>query len=269
MTSSSELQGRFDLARQAARDAAALLRSKLGTKLAVHSKDVRNNLVTDADTQSETLIRSLVRSAFPDDEFLGEEMGLRGSDVSHRWIVDPLDGTTNYAHGYRSFCVSIAVERNGIVECGVIVDPMTGEEFCACRGSGAQRNGQPLRVSTTEDLRDALLVTGFPPHRPDAPIGNLEPFVAFIRAAQAIRRDGSAALDLCYVAAGRFDGFWEPGLHAWDIAAGALIVQEAGGMVSDYEGQALVLDRGQLVASNGRIHASMLSVLVPFTGGRP
>lgn len=255
---------RFDLARQAAKEAGALLRSKLGGHIGVRSKDVRSNLVTEADTQSEALIRSLIAQRFPEDVVLGEEAGTTGRDARHRWIVDPLDGTTNYAHGYRCFCVSIAVERDGVVEAGVIYDPMAGEEFTARRGAGAHCNGTALRVSDQDHIADALLATGFPAQRVDDPFGNLKPFADFMRAAQAIRRDGSAALDLCYIAAGRFDGFWEPGLHAWDVAAGVLIVGEAGGRTSDYRGNATRIDAGELVASNGKIHDAMLAVL----GGR-
>ena len=255
---------RFALARRAAREAGALLRAKLGTHIGVRAKDVRTNLVTEADTQSEALIRSLIASLFPEDVVLGEEAGVTGNDASCRWIVDPLDGTTNYAHGYRCFCVSIAIERDGIVESAVIYDPMANEEYLAQRGGGAQCNGAALRVSDQDQLGDALLVTGFPAYRVDDPASNLKPFGDFTRSAQAIRRDGSAALDLCYVAAGRFDGFWEPGLHAWDVAAGMLIVSEAGGKVSDYSGQPASVDRAQLVASNGKIHEAMLAVLRPY-----
>lgn len=252
---------RFALARDAARQAGALLRGLLGRHIGVRSKDVRSNLVTDADTQSEALIRSLIAERFPDDVVLGEESGTTGHDARHRWIVDPLDGTTNYAHGYRCFCVSIAVERDGNLEAGVVYDPTADEEYVAQRGAGAECNGMRLQVSHRVELADALLVTGFPAHRVDDPIANLKPFGDFVRAAQAIRRDGSAALDLCYVAAGRFDGFWEPGLHAWDVAAGMLIVAEAGGRTSDYLGRAARVDAGELVASNGKIHDAMLAVL--------
>ena len=249
------------IARDAAREAGALLRAKLGTHLTVRSKDVRSNLVTEADTQSEALIRSIVTAAFPADAILGEERGQSGGDAEHRWIVDPLDGTTNFAHGYRCFCVSIAFERSGVVEFGVVYDPMAEELFEARRGGGASCNGETLHVSPQDDLRDALLVTGFPAHRVDDPRGNLGPFGDFMARAQAIRRDGSAALDLCYVGSGRFDGFWEPGLHAWDIAAGMLIVQEAGGTTTDYVGQPATLHGAQLVASNSKIHDAMLEAL--------
>lgn len=255
------LDRKLVVAREAARAAGAFLRSKLGTHLAVHAKDVRSNLVTEADTASEALIKRMVADEFPHDAFLGEETGASGTSGDDRWIVDPLDGTTNYFHGYRCFCVSIALERAGVVELGVVYDPVSQEEFCARRGRGATCNGEPIGVSQQGDLRDALLVTGFPAHKVDDPRGNLQPFADFLGAAQAIRRDGSAALDLCYVAAGRVDGFWEPGLHAWDIAAGTLLVAEAGGRISDYQGRPATLEQGQLLASNGLIHAAMVDVL--------
>jgi myo-inositol-1(or 4)-monophosphatase len=259
---------RFELARVIARRAGELLRSKLGTQMGVRSKTVRADLVTEADTASEQLIRRLVREKFPDDLVLGEEAGVSGSNGSFRWIVDPLDGTTNFAHGYRCFCVSIAVERNAVLESAVVYDPMADEEYVARKGSGAFCNGEAINVSSRQELRDALLATGFPARKPGAPPGNLLPFGDFINAAQALRRDGSAALDLCYVAAGRFDGFWEPGLHAWDVAAGALIVSEAGGTVSDYRGRPLDIDSRQIVASNGKIHTAMLAVLAPYVEQR-
>jgi myo-inositol-1(or 4)-monophosphatase len=255
---------RFALARKAAREAGGLLRAKLGTHIGVRSKDARSNLVTEADTQSEALIRSIIAAAFPDDAVLGEEAGLSGVDAAHSWIVDPLDGTTNYAHGYRCFCVSIAFEREGTVEFGVVFDPMADEEYLARPRQGSSCNGSALPVSAQDQLCDALLVTGFPPYKVKDPSDNLQPFADFTSRAQAIRRDGSAALDLCYVAAGRFDGFWEPGLHAWDVAAGMLIVREAGGSISDYHGAPAALNGGRLVASNGKIHQAMLDVLRPY-----
>lgn len=250
-------------ARRAAREAGALLRSMLGTDVDVRSKGVRTDLVTDADTKSEALIRSIIAEEFPDDAFLGEETGSHGGSAS-RWIVDPLDGTTNYAHGYRCFCVSIAYERDGVVELGCVYDPMAEEFFEARRGGGALLNGAPIHPSACDDIRAAMLVTGFPAHRVDEPLSNLYPFADFLTVTRAIRRDGSAALDLCYVACGRFDGFWEPGLHAWDIAAGTLIVAEAGGRASGYRGEALGLDAGRLLASNGIIHTAMIEVVAKY-----
>ncbi|MBC5824364.1 MAG: inositol monophosphatase [Candidatus Eremiobacteraeota bacterium] len=257
------ISDRLAIAEDAARLAGALLRDRLGTDLHARAKDISTNLVTEADTASETLIRQVIASELPEEAVLGEEQGEGAGLGGRRWIVDPLDGTTNYAHGYRCFCVSIAYEEDGVLQLGVVYDPMAGEMFRARRGKGADCNGRALQVSDCRHLRDALLVTGFPAHDVSKPLANLGPFADFMRQAQALRRDGSAALDLCYVAAGRMDGFWEPGLHAWDIAAGALIVEEAGGRTSDYRGGPLVIDGEQIVASNGRIHDDMLGILRP------
>jgi myo-inositol-1(or 4)-monophosphatase len=254
----------MEVAENAAREAGALLRSMVGTDLSVRAKDVRTDLVTEADTRSEALIRRIIAEDYPGDAVLGEEAGMIGDPGHGRWIVDPLDGTTNYAHGYRCFCVSIAYELAGAVELGCVYDPMADELFRAWRGEGAYLGRDAIRVSSCDDLASAMLVTGFPAHRVDDPQANLGPLAEFLKITRAIRRDGSAALDLCYVACGRFDGFWEPGLHAWDIAAGALIVHEAGGRTSDYRGGPLRLDAGRLVATNGRIHDAMLAVVERF-----
>lgn len=254
----------MEVAQEAAREAGALLRSMLGTDMHVRSKDVRTNLVTDADTKSEALIREIVSKSFPGEAFLGEETGSSGDASRGRWIVDPLDGTANYAHGYRCFSVSIAFERNGSVEIGCVFDPMADELYVAESGAGATCNGERIHVSSCADLPAAMLVTGFPAHRVDDPLSNIHPFGDFLQITRAIRRDGSAALDLCYVACGRFDGFWEPGLHAWDIAAGTLICTEAGGRVSGYRGEKLALDGGHLLATNGAVHDAMIEVVAKY-----
>jgi myo-inositol-1(or 4)-monophosphatase len=258
------MKSRMSVAEAAAREAGALLRSMLGTDVSVRSKDVRTNLVTEADTRSEALIRRIIGESFPGDAILGEETGATGDASEGRWIVDPLDGTTNYAHGYRCFCVSIAFEQAGTIEAACVYDPMAEEFFRAEKGGGATCNDAPIGVSSCDDLAAAMLVTGFPVHGVANPLANLYPFADFLTITPAIRRDGSAALDLCSVACGRFDGFWEPGLHAWDIAAGVLIVTEAGGTISDYRGAPARLDAGRLLASNGRIHAAMVDVVAKY-----
>jgi myo-inositol-1(or 4)-monophosphatase len=252
---------RLHTAERVARAAGALVRDMLGSHMQIHAKDVRSNLVTEADTRSEALIRQMIADEFPADTVLGEEGGTTTGSGTGRWIVDPLDGTTNYAHGYRCFSVSIAFEKDGVVVVGAVYDPMADEMYRAERGSGAMCNGARLGVSGCSDLRDALVVTGFPPIRDDQTIPNFRTMERFMHRAQAVRRDGSAALDLCYVAAGRFDGFWEAGLHAWDIAAGALIVSESGGHVTDYAGLPLRIDCGELLATNALVHDAMLEVL--------
>ncbi|MBI4391561.1 MAG: inositol monophosphatase, partial [candidate division NC10 bacterium] len=183
------------------------------------------------------------------------------------WILDPLDGTTNFAHGFPFYSVSIAVTVRGTLTVGVVYDPNRDECFVAERGAGAQMNEGPIRVSAIADLTDALLCTGFPYDVREAPTGVVAHFQAFLVRAQAIRRPGSAALDLAYVAAGRLDGFWERKIHVWDLAAGALLIQEAGGRVSDYAGHPLDIHRGEILASNGLLHEAMVRVLCGGEGG--
>jgi len=222
------------------------------------------DLVTAADVAAEREFRALIAGRFPDHSVLGEEQANGMPAISPtrcRWIVDPLDGTTNFAHGLALFCVSIALEIDGTIELGVVYDPMADELFTAERGAGARLNGQPIRVSSRETLLDGLLCTGFPYSIRDRPQRQVEVFSAFLLRARAVRRLGSAALDLCYVAAGRFDGFWELQLHPWDMAAGALIVSEAGGRVTNYSNQPIDLFGGQIVVSNGCLHEDMLSVI--------
>ena len=222
------------------------------------------DLVTQADLEAERMFREIIANRFPGHAVLGEEGGAGdggASDARCRWVVDPLDGTTNFAHGLALFCVSIALDVDGRAQIGVVYDPVGEELFTAERGGGARLNGEPLRVSERGDLIDALLCTGFPYSIREVRGRQVDVFAAFLGRARAVRRLGSAALDLCYVAAGRFDGFWESHLHPWDFAAGALIVEEAGGRVSRYDDSAIDLSGGQIVASNGRVHGQMLSVI--------
>lgn len=220
------------------------------------------NLVTDADHAAEQCIIDYVRAHFPDHGFLAEE---RGRDLTssspYLWIIDPLDGTTNFAHGYPIYCVSIGVEYRGRCLLGVVFDPSRDELFTATDKRGAHLNGRPLHVSDTKDLGGSLLVTGFAYDIRDSPRNNLDHFAKFALKAQGVRRTGSAALDLCYVAAGRFDGFWEVRLNPWDMAAGSVIVREAGGRLTDFRGNELSIYGQELVASNGHIHDAMLKVL--------
>jgi myo-inositol-1(or 4)-monophosphatase len=222
------------------------------------------DLVTAADLAAERAFRELIGRRFPAHDVLGEEGGARQprrSGARCRWIIDPLDGTTNFAHGLAIFCVSIALEIDGEIEIGVVYDPMAGELFSAERGHGARLNGLPIAVSTQAALLDSLLCTGFPYAVREDPGSQVEVFRAFLGEARAVRRLGSAALDLCYVAAGRLEAFWEKQLHPWDMAAGALIVTEAGGRVSRYDAGPLDLFGGEIVASNGRVHDAMLEVI--------
>ena len=245
---------------KAAREAGRILRERLGTTIAVEYKgDV--DLVTEVDRRAEEVVVGFLRDNFPDHGILAEEGGGRESARGARWIIDPLDGTTNYAHGFPFFCVSIAFEDAGRVICGVVYDPVRDELFAAERGRGAQLNGSALKVSTTGDLSRALLATGFPYDIRTSSDNNLDHFARFAVRAQAIRRAGSAALDLSYVACGRFDGFWELKLRPWDVAAASLIVTEAGGRVSDFRGGPFTLSGGETLASNGLLQEEMVAVL--------
>ncbi|HSR54027.1 MAG TPA: inositol monophosphatase family protein [Acidobacteriota bacterium] len=253
------LEKRMPVAQEAARQAGKLLFENLRGDFKVAKKGPID-LVTEMDLAAEKLIVETIGESFPDDEVLAEERGLELGEARRRWIIDPLDGTTNYAHGYRFFCVSIAFEQDGRVELGAVYDPVTDEMYTARRGGGAYLNGQKLRVSATESLEDALLCTGFPYDKQMMSQG-VDFFKRLLFCARAVRRDGSAALDLCYVAAGRFEGFWEKGLQAWDVAAGQLIVSEAGGRVTGIEEEDFSVYGRQIVASNGRIHQDLLQHL--------
>ena len=219
------------------------------------------DLVTEADHRSEEIIVKSLRKSFPRDDILTEESNKDRSDSDRRWIVDPLDGTTNYTHGFPVWCVSIAFEHQGIIEAGVVYNPNHKELFTARRGRRAFLNGSRIHVSRQRELSNSLLVTGFPYDIHTSDQDNLEPFARFIKQAQAVRRLGSAALDMVYVACGRFDGFWEMKLKPWDTAAASLIVAEAGGKVTDFSGKTFSSYGQECLASNGKIHRAMLGVL--------
>jgi myo-inositol-1(or 4)-monophosphatase len=240
-----------------AREAGALLCERLGNPRDIAEKRP-HDLVTDADRASEALIVRRIREAFPRAAILGEESGTHAGSGDERFIVDPLDGTTNYAHRYPLFCVSIAYERAGIVEAGAVYAPALDELFTARRGAGATRNGRPIRVSPIERVADAMVCTGFNPARYAR---NGAYFAHLSDHAQALRRDGSAALDLAFVAAGVYDAFWEWDLSAWDVAAGALLIEEAGGRAAAIAGTPLDIAAGSILASNGKIHAEMQRLL--------
>lgn len=255
----------LNFAIETARDAGRLLAERLGRTLQIANKG-EINLLTEADLASERLIIERIKTYHPRHAILAEESGpmdtrestAQGSEW--KWIIDPLDGTTNYAHNYPCFCVSMALEHNGKLELGVIYDPMRDELFTAERGQGAALNGRRIQVSKVSDLNQAMLVTGFP-YDVRERVEFARPFTNFIMHAQAVRRDGSAALDLAYIACGRFDGLWEEGLHPWDVAAGVLMIEEAGGHVSDYDGSPFSIYSAPVLASNGLIHEAMMWVL--------
>ncbi|NPV83353.1 MAG: inositol monophosphatase [Candidatus Aminicenantes bacterium] len=219
------------------------------------------DLVTSFDRRSEEIIYDRLSRAFPGHSFLAEEEIKRDRDSDYCWLVDPLDGTTNYAHGLPVFCVSVALAFRNEIILGLVYDPSREELYSATRGRGAYLNGKPIRVSKTRKLDRSLLATGFPYDVRTSQDNNLDHFANFAIRAQAIRRLGSAALDLCYVACGRFDGYWEKKLKPWDLAAGALLVEEAGGRVTDLAGKKFRLPGPHIVASNGYIHRSMLEIL--------
>jgi len=252
----------LNFAIETARAAGNLLLEKYG-RISHITKKGDYNLVTEADLASEALIIERIKSHHPRHMILAEESGqtvVVGGDSKWKWIIDPLDGTTNFAHGYPCFCVTIALEHEGSVVLGVTFDPTRNELFTAEKGQGASLNFKPIRVSSTEKLSESLIVTGFPYGFKDKP-DFARHFTAFLLGSRGVRRDGSAAIDLAYVACGRFDGFWEEGLNPWDIAAGVLMIEEAGGRVSRYDGARLNIYEPPICATNGAIHEEMLSVL--------
>lgn len=252
----------LNFALETAREAGQILLEKFGRKIGISKKgDI--NLVTEADLTSEKLIIERIKSYYPKHSILAEESGeavILGGDTKWKWIIDPLDGTTNFAHGYPCFCVTLALEHNGEIVVGVTFDPTRNELFAAEKGRGATLNNKPIRVSDTEELSEALIVTGFP-----YDFKQKENFARhlteFLLNSRGVRRDGSAAIDMAYIACGRFDGFWEEGLNPWDVAAGFLLIEEAGGQVSYYNGDKFSIYKPPICASNGLIHSQMLEIL--------
>lgn len=237
---------------------AAVLKQFFNQPFKISNKEGINNLVTEADHKSEQAIFDVIRRNFPDHYLLSEETGEIVQESNYKWIIDPIDGTVNFANGIPICCVSIGLEINGVVEMGAVYNPLINEFFFAQRGFGATLNDEPIHVSDKSEVLRSCLVTGFPYTYLDMPNGPLEVFSRLIRSGVPVRRLGSAALDLCWVAAGRFDGFWEHQLHAWDSAAGALIVEAAGGRVSDLKGNNYDLYQPGLIATNGKIHDELV-----------
>ena len=259
------------VATAAAKEAGSLILPHAGDAGGIEFKGAVD-IVTAMDKKSERLITSAIKASFPEHGILAEESDEERSTSPYRWIIDPIDGTTNYAHGFPFFCVSIAFEYLSEVLLGVVYDPSREELFTAIKGRGALLNGRPLKVSDRGDLNDSLLATGFPYDIRTSKDNNLDHFASFAVRAQAIRRAGSAALDLAYVAAGRFDGYWEIKLQPWDIAAASLMVTEAGGRVSDFEGASSSIHNKRLLATNGLLHPGMMAILseegkLPASGG--
>jgi len=254
----------LNIAVRAARSAGNVIIRNLGKldTLAIHTKD-RNDFVTEVDRQAEQEIIYILRKAFPNHGILAEESGLQEGD-EYQWIIDPLDGTTNFLHGFPQFAVSIAMRHKGRLEHGVIYDPLRQEIFSASRGDGAMLNDQRIRVTKRKTLEGSLLGTGFPFKSQQHLEVYLEMFRALFPQTAGVRRAGSAALDLAYVAAGRLDGFWEIGLSIWDMAAGVLLIQEAGGLSGDFSGGHDHLDSGNIVAGNPKLFAEILKTIRPY-----
>ena len=248
------------VAMKTAQETGRMLREHINDVGEIHFKG-SVDLVTNFDDRAQSMIFDRLSFCFPDHDFLAEE-GLtkeKGSDF--RWIIDPLDGTTNYAHHFPVFTVSLALELKGEIICGVVYDPMREEMFSSIKHEGAFLNGKKISVSLVNELDKSLIATGFPYDVRESEVNNISHFNNFLIKVQAIRRCGSAAMDLCHLACGRFDGFWELKLKPWDMAAGALIVQEAGGRISDFQDEEFTIFSSEILASNGLIHQKMVDVL--------
>lgn len=249
------------VAQDAAHQAGALIRENWLQPKIIEMKTDIVDLVTHIDKAADSLITNLLRARFPTHKIIAEESAVSGPESAYCWYIDPLDGTTNFAHGFPHFAVSIALAHESRVVVGVVYDPLREETFCATQGNGATLNGEPLHVSQAPTLEQSLVLTGFPYDRRKRSEYYLRFYQAFMMRTQGVRRCGSAALDLCYVACGRADAFWEWRLHPWDTAAGSLIVEEAGGQMSDFTGNAFDIRGEQTLASNGLVHEEMLGVL--------
>lgn len=250
-----------DVMMEAVEEAAKLVIEYFNTDFEIGRKKYYNDLVTEVDKKSEAKIIEVIHKHFPDHNVLGEEGGELKMNSDYLWIVDPIDGTVNYAHGLQIFCISIALEINGKVSLGVVYNPMSGEKFFAEAGKGAFLNDKEISVTDTENLKDAFLVTGF---AYNAEHDNLstEHFVRFVKMGLPVRRLGSAAMDICYVASGIFDAFWEANLNPWDVAAAYLILLEAGGKITNYTGEKYSIYNKQILATNGKpLHEEMIEVL--------
>ena len=253
----------LSVAKAAARNASELIMQAQGLNHKVSSKSTITDLVTEIDKQAERTIKEDILTNFPDHGILAEESGKISSDSIYQWVIDPLDGTTNFVHGLAPFCVSIALMKDNEPILGVISELPAGNLFWAERNEGAYCNGEPIHVSTTRSVTDALLITGFPYEHDFRWVTNMKLFKEFTNISQGVRRLGSAAADLCYVACGKADGFWEIGLQPWDSAAGVLLIMEAGGKVSCMDGKPFTIHDQHLLATNGYLHKEMLGKTVP------
>jgi myo-inositol-1(or 4)-monophosphatase len=263
MTSPDQLQTYLDIATEAAQAGGAQLQRYWGNLADIQEKGRPGDLVTEADRAAEAAVLAVIQRHLPDHAILAEESGQMGKlDSEFLWAIDPLDGTTNYAHQYPCVAVSIGLLINGIPQVGVVYNPIHQELYRAATGLGATLNRQPIAVSQTTKLSSSLLVTGFAYDRTQTPDNNYAEFCHLTHITQGVRRDGAAALDLAYVACGRLDGYWERGLSPWDLAAGIVLVQEAGGLVTAYDGNAFNLQSGRILATNRHIHDALSQELL-------
>jgi len=243
------------------KQAGAIIRDGFGTQFNIEFKSNENNLVTEIDKASEKTIVDFIRKKYPSHDILAEEGSEVKNDSDYLWVVDPLDGTTNFAHGLPIFSVSIGVQKNGETIAAVVYDVMRDVIYSAEKGSGSFANAEKIEVSKTDRIEQSLLVTGFPYNVADNPEGAFERFIALTKKSRGMRRLGSAAIDFCYIASGVFDGFWEVYLHPWDICGGKLIAEEAGGIVTDFEGNAINIFSKKIFASNKLIHNQIIEVM--------
>lgn len=243
------------------REAGEIIREGFRKNISIEFKTNESNLVTNVDRKAEEAIINFIKKNYPTHSILAEESGEQESGSEYCWVIDPLDGTTNFAHGLPIFSVSIGVQKNGETIYGVVYDVMRNVLYSAELNSGAFANDKRIKVSENKILRESVLVTGFPYNVSENPYNAMEKFNAFLKVSRAIRRLGSAAIDFCYLADGVFDGFWEVHLNPWDICAGKLIVEEAGGIVTDFENNRINIFSKQILATNGKVHSQMLEVL--------
>jgi len=250
----------LEVAEKTAREAGVVLLENLGKVKKIEFK-AKNSLVTEVDKLSEEIIINNIKKSFPSHDIFAEESGRHSENSDYLWLIDPIDGTTNYAHAYPFFSISIALEVKGEVEIGLVYDPVKDEMFTAEAGKGAYLNGELIKVSKSDSIEHSHVCTGFMHEVEWMVEANIKHFGNFIRRARAVRRDGSAALDVCYVACGRFDGFWELGLNPWDTAAAVLILKEAGGQVTTFSGDEYSIYLKEILASNSIIHGQMMEIL--------
>jgi len=246
---------------KAAIEAGKILKENFGGSYKIESKDVVSNLVTEIDTRSEKKIIEIIKTDFPSHNILSEEIGAIDTESDVKWIIDPIDGTINYAHSIPLCCVSIGVEKKGDIVLGIVYNPFSGETFFAEKDKGAILNEKEIFVSSENDVEKSLLVTGFPYTSSKNPTKQLEVFTKIVSSDIPIRRLGSAALDICWTACGRFDGFWEYNLNPWDVAGGSLILTEAGGKLSDFSGKEYNIYEKEILATNGLIHDQVLGLI--------